>query len=192
MGEKYPKTKDILYLLGIGTLITASIFMPGISLAAGAIMRFKRKNDWENSQKEWTKFNPYILRRNLKRLHQQKIVEVIEEDGREIIKLTNKGRTKYLKFRLEQLSLNGGSWDGKWRVVMYDISKFKRNQQENFRRVLKYINFLQLQKSIYLTPYPCEEQIAYLREYFNVGSEVLFMRVDKIENEEIYKQYFKL
>lgn len=192
MKDRYPNAKDIIYLLGVGVLITTSVLMPGLGLAAGAIIRTKRKNDWKSSQKEWKKFNPYLLKRNFKRLHDQKIVEIVNVNGQEVIKLTQKGQTRYLKYRLEQLSLNGRSWDGKWRIIMYDISKFKRNQQENFRRVLKFINFLQLQKSVYLTPYPCENQITYLREYFGIGDEVVLMRVDKIENEAIYKQYFGL
>lgn len=191
MKDKYPSIKDIIYLLGIGSLITASILMPGLGMAAGSVMRSVKKSEWERSQKEWKKFNPYILKRNLKRLHNQKIIEVIDVDGQEVVKLTQKGHTKYLKFKLEKLSLNG-RWDGKWRIVMYDISKLKRKQQENFRRILKYINFLKLQKSVYITPFPCEDQIAYLREYFGIGKEVLFMMVDKIENEEVYKQYFGL
>lgn len=192
MGEKYPRTKEIIYLLGMGVLLAGTIVMPGLGYVAGAVIRVKRRSDWNKSQKEWKQFNPHLLKRNLKRLKDQKIVEVIEKDGQEIIKLTRKGHTKYLKFKLEEISLHSNRWDGKWRVVIYDIAKFKRNQQNAFRGILKYINFLQLQKSVYLTPYPCEEQITYLREYFGIGEDVMVLRVDKIENESIYKQYFGL
>lgn len=91
---------------------------------------------------------------------------------------------------MTELSLKAQKWDGKWRLVIYDISKFKKGQQEKFRRTLKSVNFLQLQKSVYLTPYPCEEQISYLREYFDIGSDVIYVRADIIENEEFYRQYF--
>lgn len=189
---EYPSTAEIIYLLGMGTLLVGTIFMPGLGYAARMIDRAKRDYDWKQSQRQWKKFNPYVLKRNLKRLREQKVVEIIEKDGEEIIKLTQKGHTKYLKFRLEELSLYGKRWDGKWRIVIYDIAKFKKNQVSAFRNILKYINFFQLQKSVYLTPYPCDEQIAYLREYFGIGDEVLLLRVDKIENEDSYKQYFDL
>lgn len=188
--EGYPSTAEIIYLLGMGTLLVGTIFMPGLGYAARMIDRAKRNHEWRQSQRQWKKFNPYVLKRNVKRLKEQKIVEIIEKDGEEIIKLTQKGQVKYLKFRLEGLSLNGRNWDSKWRIVIYDIAKFKKNQVSAFRNILKFINFFQLQKSVYLTPYPCDEQIAYLREYFGIGSEVLLIRADKIENEEFYKQYF--
>ncbi len=190
--DEYPSTKEILYLLGMGTLLIGSIVMPGLAVAAGSIYRAKRRYDWEQSQKEWKKFNLKLLRRNLKRLQNQKIVEIINESGQEVIKLTQKGHTKYLRCKLEELSLKGRPWDGKWRLVIYDISKLKKSAQENFRRVLKQINFFPLQKSVYLMPYKCSEEIGYLREYFNLGEEVLLLEVSKLENESYYKQYFGL
>lgn len=188
--NEYPSTKEILYLLGMGTLLIGSIIMPGLGIAAGSLYRAKRRYDWDQDQKEWKKFNLKLLRRNLKRLHDQKIVEVIDENGQEVIKLTQKGHTKYLRFKLEELSLKGKSWDGKWRLVIYDISKLKRSAQENFRRILKQINFFPLQKSVYLTPYKCTSEIEYLREYFNLSEEVILLEVNKLENEPFYKQYF--
>lgn len=190
--DQYPSSKEILYLLGMGALLAGSIIMPGLGVAAGTVYRAKRKQDWEQSQKEWKKFNLKLLRRNLRRLYGQKIVEVVDQDGEQVIKLTQKGHTKYLRFKLEELSLKGRSWDGKWRLVIYDISKLKRSAQENFRRVLKQINFFPLQKSVYLTPYKCAEEIEYLREFFNLSEEVLLLEVNKLENESLYKQYFGL
>lgn len=188
--DEYPNTRKIIYLLGMGAVLAASILMPGLGHAVRMIEKARREHEWRKAQKEWRKFNKNLLKYNLKRLKKQKVVEIVEENGQEIIKLTQKGHIKYLKFRLERLSLQGKKWDGKWRIVIYDISKFKRIQQNAFRNILKYINFLQLQKSVYITPYPCEEEMRYLREYFEIGEEVLLIRADKIENEDFYKQYF--
>lgn len=190
--REYPSSKEIIYLLGIGALLAGTILLPGLGYVAGAVVRAKRQHDWEQNQKEWKKFNPYLLKRNLKRLNDQKVVEVVEENEQKIIRLTQKGQTKYLKFKLESLSLNGKNWDGKWRIIIYDIAKFKKNQVSAFRNILKYINFYQLQKSVYLTPYPCEEQISFLREYFGISDEVVLIRADQIENEVFYKHYFGL
>lgn len=187
---EYPTTKEIIYLLGMGTLLTAAVVLPGLGVAAGAIYRAKRRADWGERQKTWKKFNLKLLKRNLKRLQEGKIIEIKEENGQEVIKLTQKGQSKYLKFKLRELSLKGKGWDGKWRLVIYDVSKLKRKEQENFRRMLVQMNFFQLQKSAYLTPYKCREEIEYLREYFNLGAEVFLLEVSKIENEKFFKDYF--
>lgn len=186
----YPTNKEILLMLGVGTLLTASIVMPGLGIAAGAIIKAKRKHDWKENQKEWKKFNVPCLRRNLRRLYEGKLVEVIEKNGQEVVKLTQKGHAKYLRYKMEDWSNKGKGWDGKWRLVIYDISKLKKDKQEGFRRTLKQMNLWPLQKSVYLTPYKCQEAVNYLREYFNLGEEVIFLEVSKLENEHLYKQYF--
>lgn len=190
--NNYPNSKEILYLLGMGTLLIGSIIMPGLGIAVGSIYRIKQKHGWEQSQKQWKKFNAKLLKRNLKRLYEQKVIEIVNDNGQEVIKLTKKGQTKYLRFKLEELSLKGRSWDKKWRLVLYDISKLKKPAQENFRRILKQINFLPLQKSVYLTPFECNEEIEYLREHFDLSEEVMLLEISRLENEDYYKQYFAL
>lgn len=188
----YPSTKDILIILGIGVGVATSFLLPGLPIALGAIGKAKSKYDWEKNQKAWKQFNVKYLKRNLKRLHEQKLVEVVEENGQEIVKLTQKGHTKYLRYKMEDWSNNNKGWDGKWRLVIYDISKLKKAKQEAFRRMLKQMNFWPLQESVYLTPYKCQDSIGYLREYFNIGEEVMLLEVSKLENEGHYKQYFGL
>jgi len=178
--------------LGMGFLLTAGIVIPRALFVAKEIIKAKDESDRRRAEKEWRKFNLPHLRRNLKRLRDQKVVEFIKKNGEEIIKLTTKGQTKFLKFQLKELSLRTPKWDGKWRIVLYDISKFRKNQQEQFRRLIREMNFFPLQKSVYLTPYPCSEQIAYLREYFGISDEVMIIRADNLENEQIYKEYFGL
>ncbi len=188
--EEYPSTRQIVYLLGMGALLTGSVLFPGLGLAAGYVYRQKRQYEWQKAKKEWKKFNIRLLRRNIKRLQEGKIVEVIKKDGHEVIKLTEKGKVKYLKFKLEELALKNNRWDGKWRVVIYDISKLKNSARDSLRSVLKKVKFLQLQKSVYLTPYKCNDEIKYLKEYFGVGDEVVMLEVNKLENEKYYREYF--
>lgn len=193
MGEKqYPTTEEIISLIGLGTLVVASILMPGLGPATNAISKYKNSQRFKEQQKLWSKYDTRMLKRNLKRLHMQKTVEIQLKNGEEIIKLTNKGLTRYLKFKIGDLSDQKKKWDGKWRLVLYDIGKIKKNQQQAFRKILKQMNFLLLQKSVYLTPYKCDEQIEYLRQYFDLGKEVLYLVVSKIENESAYKKYFGL
>lgn len=187
---QYPTTRDIFLLLGVGALIVGSIIAPGLGMAAGSIIRAKRRYEFEQGQKEWRKFNLRLLRRNLKRLQEQKMVEIREENGQEIIKLTQQGRTKYLKFKLGEISEKSKSWSGKWYLVIYDIGRLKKAQQESFRRVLKQMRFLPLQESVYLIPYKCQSEVEYLREYFNLSEEVMLLEVNKLENERYYKDYF--
>lgn len=183
-----PKVKDILLLLGAGAFLAAIIIMPGLPIALKPFLDEKRRRE----QNEWKKFNMWRLKQVLKRMQQKKLVEIVEENGIPIVKISDEGRKQLLKFNLEQMKLNEKDWDGKWRIVIYDIFSGKRQERELFRKTLQRLKFLKLQRSVYLTPYKCYDEIEYLRQVCNVGNEVLICTVSGIENVQAYKEYFGL
>lgn len=181
-----PKVKEILTLLGAGTFIAASLIMPGLPMAIKPFLDERRKRE----ENEWRKFNTWRLKQVLNRLHQQKLVEVVEREDMQIVKISDKGKKKLLKFNLEEIQLNHKKWDGKWRIIIYDIFTTKRQEAELFRKTLKRLKFLKLQRSVYLTPFRCYDEIEYLRQVCNIGKEVLILTVSGLENESAYREYF--
>lgn len=191
--QKNPKAKEIIQLLGVGAVLIATFVFPALPLAAKPILDFYRKKEIEDHKSRWKKYNKSKLVYLLKRLQMQKMVEVIDDNGIPVLKLTEKGKTKYLKYNLEQLKLfRPTSWDGKWRIIIYDIQKEKRQLSEIFRKQLRDLSFLKLQKSVYLTPYPCKNEIEYLRQIHNLPAEVIYLEAETIENASAYKTYFGL
>jgi len=180
-----PKTKDILLLLGVGTFITASIIAPGLPLAIKPFLDLKRENDY----RKWKQFNQARLKQVLKRLKEQKVVEVIATTNGPIFKITEKGKKRILRFKLEELTLKQ-RWDGKWRLIIYDIPKEKKKERDYLRGILKRLKCFQLQKSVYLTPFRCEDEIEYIRQFFGIEDKVQVLKVANIENEQPYKDYF--
>lgn len=188
-----PKVKDILDLLAKGILLSSLFIFPGAAIGIKAIYDQYEKIKREKELKILEKYNINRLRYILRRLHQQKLIEVIEEGEYSVIKLTQKGEVKTLKYKFEEMSIEKQkSWDKKWRLIIYDIAKVKKSRRDAFRRMLVKLNLLQLQKSIYMTPYPCDKEIEFLREYFGVGEGVLYVVAEYVENEDIYKRYFGL
>ena len=176
-----PRVKDILKLLSLGTILIAAIIMPGTAV----LIKEYNKIKWEKDKKEWNKFNLWRLRQVIKRLQDQKVVEIVNEE----VRITDKGRQKQLKFDLEKIELQKKT-DGKWRIIIYDISNIKKSQRDLFRNVLKRLKFLRLQESVYLTPFVCDDEIEYLRQTFQIGSEVQVLKVSKLENDQVYRNYF--
>ncbi len=54
---------------------------------------------------------------------------------------------------------DGGKWDKKWRVVIFDIPQELHRERIKFRQQLKSLGFSSLQKSVLVFPYPCEEEV---------------------------------
>ena len=83
-------------------------------------------------------------------------------------------------------------WDGKWRVLIFDIKERKRLIRDKIRITLNFIGFVKLQNSVWVYPYDCEDLITLLKADFGVGREVLYMIVDKIENDRALRNHFKI
>lgn len=132
----------------------------------------------------WREFDKDRFRQILNRLEKEKIIEVFHKDDQEIIKLTEKGKEKiphYLAEEMPEISLS--KWDGKWRIVLFDIPNEKNKTRDAFRRKLQEFGFFQLQKSIFVFPFDCAEEIRYLRDLYDIGPYVKYLVADIIESE---------
>ncbi len=189
---EYPLVREIISLLGVGAVISTTLILPNFGKVYASYRQYQWKKRKIEADKQWHKFNDYQLKRNLERLHKQNLIEVVSRNNNDYIRLTSKGQTKFLEYKIKEKSVQAKHWNGKWYLVLYDISKLKHTQQEKFRRKLKEMRFLQFQKSVYLTPYDCFDEIEYLRHYFGLSREVTMMEISKLENEVLYKKYFGL
>ena len=185
-----PKTKEVLMLLGAGAFLAASIIFPGLPMVAKPFIDAAKEAERNKRQKEWEKFNLWRLRQVIKRMQNSKLVEVKEEKGIPLIKITQKGKQKLLRYKIDEMVLDESNWDSKWRLVIYDVQTGKRANSEMFRTMLNKLRFLKLQKSVYLTPFKCEDEIEYLRLLFEIGNEVQILKVGSLENEAAYRRYF--
>lgn len=178
-----PKVKDVLKLLAAGVVLTTVVLFPGIA-AIGPLIEVERRR---RERKEWEKFNLWRLRQVIKRLEKQKAVEIIGD----VVKITEKGKKKLLRFNIENMQLKEKT-DGKWRLIVYDVAELKKGQREIFRLMLKKLRCLPLQESVYLTPFVCDDEIEYLRNIFNIDTEVKVIKVSGLEDEIAYRKYFGL
>ena len=83
-------------------------------------------------------------------------------------------------------------WDGRWRVLIFDIPERKKRVREQVRRTLHTIGFIRLQDSVWLYPYDCEDIITLFKADLGVGKEILYMIVDTLEYDTPYKKHFEL
>jgi len=181
--RKYPDKETILTILRAGAVLTLAM------LAPGAVRLFK--NDAGFSP--WQKFHQPLLRRNIKNLKRKGFVDFSEEDGETVVKITGKGKTEVLKFDINKIEIKRPDyWDRKWRIIIFDIPEDKKEAREILRKKLKELEFYQFQESVFIFPFPCEKEIKFLREIFEVPDEVKIILAQKIENEEELRKMYRL
>lgn len=187
--RRYAPVKQVLTIIGVAGAIGLSFVSPTAVMLAKPLLDEKKRSDRE----AWRAYNPSFLRRTIKRLQSQKLVEMTKDDGKQVVILTKAGRRRILKYSLDGLSIEKPiHWDGCWRMVIYDVEDRRKQLRDLFRSTLRGLGFYKLQESVWLYPYPCEEQVTFLREYYGVGNEVLYVIATKLEDDAPYRTYFKL
>ncbi|MBL7158898.1 hypothetical protein ISS85_00270 [Candidatus Microgenomates bacterium] len=182
--KKYARVKDVLYLVGAGAFLALSMAIPTLPQI---LLPFIKKDEYE----AFRRFNLPYLKRTLKRLEEQKLVEIEDQEGFQIIKITNVGRRKILKYALDELVIKKPRiWDGKWRLISYDIPKKLNWRRQIFRDYLRAWRFYPLHESVYFHAYPCEKEVEFLREYLQIGKYVRIFTVFKIENDAVFRDFF--
>lgn len=83
-------------------------------------------------------------------------------------------------------------WDRRWRVVLFDISERRRSIRDQLRSFMQEYGFVRLQDSAWIYPYDCEELIALAKADFRLGSAVLYMIVEQLENDRALRTHFQL
>src|SRR3989344_3417646 len=119
----------------------------------------------KDAKKEWKNALPA-----LDALQRKKLVSFTEKrNGMIAATITREGKRKIEKWNLDELAIpKPRKWDGIYRVVAFDIAEKRRKARGALRDVLKRLDFMQLQKSLLVHPYPCEAEIELLQEVFNI------------------------
>ncbi len=95
------------------------------------------------------------LQNLLVRLAARKQIEIEGRKGQRLFKLTRKGLTKLFS-KFPQIKFRGRSWDGSWRVIIYDIEETSRSLRNLLRSQLGKLGFNLVQRSVWFSPYPVE------------------------------------
>lgn len=83
-------------------------------------------------------------------------------------------------------------WDKKWRIIIFDIWEKRRDVRDQLRSILESSGFVRIQNSVWAYPYPCEELFTFLRASLRLGSGVLYIVAEEIENDRYLREHFGL
>lgn len=87
------------------------------------------------------------LAQAIRRLRINGYIDLEEYNNKLIVKLTDKGKSEALIRKI----LQDEQWDGKWRIVIWDIPEKHRKIRDIFRSKLKTWGFVSWQKSVWVS-----------------------------------------
>lgn len=132
-------------------------------------------------------YNPLMVGRDLKksdlvqgikRLREKGLVELISD--RELsFRLTDSGKDKALWAKMK---MENKKWDGKWRLVIWDIPEKRRTARDLLRFKLKQLGFKQWQQSVWASKMDCTILLRDFIKQVGIEDWVMVIESDNVDN----------
>lgn len=156
-------------------------------------LRWLSNHPFKFEKEFWREYYLSSIHDGVDKLLRKGHVEVRELDQGIEVKLTEKGKTQTLRYEIDSLKLGKpDNWDCKWRLVFFDIEELNRFRRDLFRRWLNKLGLKRMQRSVFVYPYPLENEIKFLREVLEIPHGVKLILAEKIENDEDLREWFDL
>lgn len=124
-------------------------------------------------------------------LKRRGLIEPFVEGKERYIEITPIGLEKVKEFNFDRIRVKRPKlWDGKWRVVFFDIPNKHKSSRDLFRRKIISIGFQKIQESVYVYPFECSNEIRQISESLLVENFVLLMVSNIIQGEDTIIENF--
>lgn len=168
-------SKFLGYLLAIGGIVEQGLLYPKDIRKMGITGQWKSPSAMTSAMYALIK-NGYIKYEN--------------KNTKRFIKITKKGELEAL-FAKAILPI-AQKWDGKWRLVIFDIPEETREKRDQLRFLLKKNNFKMLQASVFISPYALNrEALIYLKQTGLIDY-IRILKVEDMDNDKVLKKLFGL
>jgi len=118
---------------------------------------------------------------------------LLSRDNKGYLVITKAGQRRLADRKVSSYSLEKPKrWDGRWRVVTFDIPERRKRTRDRIRQTLSHVGFVRLQDSVWIYPYNCEDLVALLKADMLIGRDMLYLIVDSIEGDTGLRKHFKL
>ncbi len=178
-----PAMKEILHFLAAVGVVGMVIAFPPIITGVAAFVRLGKRD-----------YRSWGMRRALHQLAKQHYVTIkVLPDGSTTVRITKQGMMRALSYQVNSMQIfPQKKWDGRWRVVIFDIEEKHRRLRDIFRMRLVQLGLFRLQESVFVSPYPCFDEIEFLRELYGVAFSAKYLLVQNIEDDQVLRSHFEL
>lgn len=183
--KKYvPMRSVVLRALAAGGMLTVAVMAPNAARLIGIRSRSKKQRTALYDR----------LRKSVARLKQAGLVRTRGARDSLVCELTAKGKALAEEAEFEAYQIpEPAFWDGKWRVVMFDMSEKRRKTRDRLRTLLMNAEFIRIQDSVWVYPYPCDEFLSIVRAHLKIGiTEMRSFTAEALESDRTLRDHFQL
>ena len=169
--------KIILYSIAAAGVLAVGMLAPNVLMAMEKIGIIPKRR-----QKEYISSAASVLKKK----------GLLKFNGK-YYELTPPGKSLLSQWEFTNYKLRKPQkWDGKWRVLIYDIPHKKKKIRDYVASIFRRAGFERIQDSVWIFPYDCEDVIGLLKTDLRVGKNILYMIVEELENDKYLREIFEL
>lgn len=113
-------------------------------------------------------------------------LEEVEQKGQRKLRLSKKGQLRIWRPNPKK------EWDGRFRIVAFDIPEERKKTRDLFRTKLRILGFKSWQKSVWISPYDISEPLEELLELLDLEEEVDYFIAEAMTKSDRLKEMFEL
>jgi len=171
----------LLRFVVAGGTLSLGVMAPGmLKVLDKPTHGFFKKLDQRARQREYRRLIAYMKSRKL-----------IAENYQHGLRITRTGMQRIKRADFDNLTIDKPSqWDGRWRIVMFDIPQSHDSGRRALTNKLKQMDFVLLQQSVWIHPFPCRHEVSAVCAHFSVTKYVTYIETSHIDYEYYLKKRF--
>lgn len=134
--------------------------------------------------------HPRSLYKAIRNLERRNLVAAKSRGRGEEWSLSGAGKRRLALLRMKLAYAKARKWDGKWRLIIFDIPERRRSRRDFLRQELRALGFHQLQKSAWVSPYSLPPEFTEIFLELAVGKGFRVVTADKIEGDDDLRSIF--
>ncbi len=173
----------LLRVLVLGSVTSAALIAPnGLQLLDKPLQKFIASLDEKERKRKIAEALAYLRYRGL-----------VQDDYQHGLRLTKKAEHRLQQQEVEAICITPAKrWDGVWRIVFFDIPEPMKTKRDQFAARLKHLGFGVLQRSVFICPHPCRDEVVQLARYYAVDQYTTYIETSYIDNDTPLKEHFEL
>lgn len=162
------------FLVTGGLLGTAVIAPNAVRLWDKPTRTLFRRLDKRSQQREYRRLVSYMKLRGL--------IKLDGENYEHGLIITAAGRQRAERTNIDSLVIPvPARWDGSWRITLFDIPEKHKVQRDHLNRILRQLGCQQLQRSVWVHPFPYREQLEAAATSLELQKFITYMETSYID-----------
>ncbi len=163
--------------LALGATMVAPNIMIGLKKPLDSLFQHLDKQERERE-----------IRRTLYYMKEREYLAGEYEHG---LQLTDKARERLARIDAKLIATPQDVWDGWWRIIIYDIPNELQSARHALQNELRRYGCYILQRSVYITPFPCIDDIQTLAARCGADKYVTHFEAKNLPNAAAMIRLFK-